>query len=248
MSQVQFDFTGGRYVVTGASSGMGRQVAIELAAAHAHVLALARRKEQLEELENEFPQNIVSAVVDVCNVDVMENAIQRFVAQYGKLHGSVHAAGVAGFTPLRAYDKAYARKIMDTSFWAGMDLLQIVTKNKYAESASSNVLFSSADAVYSGKGKFAYSAAKAAINSAVRAVAKEVCAKQHRVNAIMPGWVDTPMTAGSEGMIDVSGIASNELLGTGKPDDVSGMVLFLLSNRSRWITGSTIAVDGGFLA
>ena len=248
MDQVQFDFSDNRYVVTGASSGMGRQVAAELAAAHAQVLALARRQEPLEELRQEYPDNIHPAVVDVCDAAALEAAIQQFTAQYGKLHGSVHAAGIGGFTPLKVYDKAYARKMMDTTFWAGMDLLQLVTKNKYGERGSAHVLFSSADALYCGKGKFAYSAAKAAVNSAVRAAAKELCAKGNRVNAVMPGWVDTPMTAGVEGAVDPMGVAANELLGIGKPADVSGMVLFLLSSRSTWITGTAVSVDGGFLA
>ena len=248
MSQVRFDFSGGRYAVTGASSGMGRQIAAELAAAGAQVLALARRETELQKLQQEFPGQVYIAAVDVCDADAMEMAIADFVQHQGKLHGSVHAAGIGGLTPLRAYDRALAHKIMDTSFWAGMDFLQIVTKGKYAEAGTSNVLFSSADAVYSGRGKFAYSAAKAAVNSAVKVAAKELCAKQHRVNAIMPGWVATPMTAAVGNLVDTEGIAANELLGAGQPTDVSGMVLFLLSDRARWSTGAALSVDGGFLA
>ena len=124
MSNVKFDFTGENFVVTGASSGMGRQVALELAQSGAKVLAIARREEKLHELQASFKDNIFIAPLDVCHSGQMECAIQDFVATNGKLQGGVHAAGIAGITPIKSYDKAEARKIMDVNFWSGMDFIQ----------------------------------------------------------------------------------------------------------------------------
>ena len=95
---------------------------------------------------------------------------------------------------------------------------------------------------------FVYGATKAGINIAVKSISKEIAKRRQRVNSIMPGWVETGMTDMIEVVTNKSEIVGNELLGTGSPCDVTGMVLFLLSDRGSWITGSNIAVDGGYLA
>ena len=248
MSKVIYDFTGERYVVTGASSGMGRQVALELAESGAEVLAIGRNEERLESLKSECAERIFTASLDVCDSELLEGAIAGFVSSHGKLDGGVHAAGIDALTPLRTYDDETARKIMDITFWAGMKLLQLITKAKYGNSGTSTVLFSSVASMSHDKGKFAYSAAKSAVNAAVCCAAKEICAKKHRVNAILPGWVATPMTEKLGEVNDSESVAVRHLLGTGKPEDVSKMVLFLLSDASSWITGSNIVIDGGYLA
>ena len=248
MSKVTFDFTGERYVVTGASSGMGREITLELAMAGAKVLAIGRNTERLQKIQSEFPNNIFPAQLDVCDEVALEEAIVIFTEINGKLNGGVHAAGVYEITPIKHYDKEKAKEIMDTSFWAGMQLLQLITKSKYGNNGTSTVLFSSANAFSHAKGMFAYSAAKAAINCGLQAVAKEICNKKHRVNSVVPGWVKTPMTEAANAVAATDSISNRELLGVGSPQDVTGMVLFLLSDRASWITGSTVVVDGGYLA
>ena len=94
MGSVLYNFSGERFVVTGASSGMGRKVAEELAAAGAMVLAIARREERLQELKNEYPEHIITAPVDVCDTKGMTETISSFVGSHGKIAGAVHAAGI----------------------------------------------------------------------------------------------------------------------------------------------------------
>lgn len=248
MSKVVYDFTGECFVVTGASSGMGRQIALELAEAGADVLAVARNEERLHSLKSEYPERIITASLDVRDTDALEEAIAGFTAIRGKLNGGVHAAGIGSVTPLRSYEPEIAREVMDTSFWAGMSLLQLITKSKYGKAGTSTVLFSSVDAVSCGKGKFAYASSKAAVNTAIRCAAKEIAPKHHRVNSVLPGWVITPMTDNSELEGFLEPIIAEHLLGLGRPEYVSSMVLFLLSSDSSWITGSNIVVDGGSLA
>lgn len=248
MSKVTFDFTDERYVVTGATSGMGRQVALELAAAGAKVLAIGRNADRLQEIKESFPDNIFPAQLDVCDSAALEEAIKGFVAEHGKLNGGVHAAGIYEITPIKNYDVDIAKNIMEISFWAGMKLLQLVTKTKYGMNGTSTVLFSSVSAFSHEKGMFAYSATKAAMNSGILAAAKEICGKNHRVNSIVPGWVSTPMTTEAGEVNDKDTVFDRHLLGVGAPENVTGMVLFLLSSRASWITGSTVVVDGGYLA
>lgn len=251
MNSVTYDFTGNRYVVTGASSGMGRQVTLDLAQAGAGVLAIGRNSERLQKVKDLYPTRIFTSSLDVCDKNALEAAVSDFVIEHGKLNGSVHAAGIVDVTPLRVYDEESARRMMDTTFGAGVHLVQLVVKSKYGTKDSSHVRFSSVDAIAANKSKFAYAAAKAAVNSAVRSIAKEIAPKGQRINSILPGWVDTPMTiffGGEKKVGNSSNFVSEELLGAGKPEDVSGAVLFLLSDKARWITGTNMVVDGGYLA
>ena len=248
MSNVNYDFTDKRFVVTGASSGMGRQVAVELAAAGATVLAIARREAELGKLQQENPNNIFVAAVDVTDKIALENAIKQFVLQNGKINGAVHAAGISGITPLKGFDSDLVKRITDISYCSAIDLLQIINKSKISESGYSCVLFSSV-AAYSGeKGMFAYSAAKLSLHAAVKSIAKEICVKNNRVNLVVPGWVKTNMTKEASILADTGSFFDKHLLGAGIPSDVSGVVLFLLSDRASWITGTDIVVDGGYLA
>lgn len=228
---------------------MGRQVTLELAEAGACVLAIGRNAERLAEVQAYAPERIVPSICDVCDRAALEAAVASYVAAHGKLHGGVHAAGITEFTPLRSYDSEMAHRIMDTSFWAGVEVMRLVTRAKYGVRGTSTVLFSSVAAQDPLPGNMVYSAAKAAMNAALRAAAKEICRKGHRVNSVLPGWVQSPMTVQTmaEGT-DTDSVKNREHLGFGKPEDVSGMVLFLLSDRARWMTGAAIPVDGGYLA
>ena len=154
MNNINFDFKNCKYVVTGASSGMGRQVTLELAKAHAKVLAIGRNQEHLSQIQSLYPDNIVVASVDVCHYQELQSAIQYFVSQNGKLHGFVHAAGISGLTPFRNFDMRLAREIFEVNYWEGISLIQICTKNAYSNHFASGVIFASASAHEAPKGKF----------------------------------------------------------------------------------------------
>ena len=227
MSNLKFDFSGENFVVTGASSGMGRQIAIELAESGANVLAMARRENELEKLQSLYPNKIFIAAIDVCNSTLVETVINDFVGKYGKLSGAVHAAGIVKLTSFKLYDEKEAKQIYE---------------------GASFVLFSSAGSYNAAKGMFAYASAKAAIRVAVKSIAKEISKKALRINTVSPGWVKSNMTDILEETNNTKLILDNHLLGIGAVDDVSGTVLFLLSDRAHWITGTDIIVDGGYLA
>ena len=243
--EVNFDFTGKRFAITGASSGMGRQITKELAIAGADVLAIARRLPELKQLQSEYMERITIANADVLDYESIEQHVNAFVQEKGKVAGSVHAAGILSFTTLRGFDEMQAKKMMDISFWAGIHFLQLLTRRKYAMDITSHVQFSSVSALKGQKGLSAYSATKAAVQAGMRSFAREIAERGHRVNVVSPGWVNTNMT--KDKLVDDE-IANEHLLGTGIPEDVAGMVLFLLSDRARWITGANFVVDGGYLA
>lgn len=243
---VNFNFEEKNFVVVGASSGIGKQVAIELAESGANVLAIGRNIERLESLKQNNPQKILTVSLDVigANQDDWTLAFNNF----GKIDGGVYSAGIVGLTPLNSFDRELAHKIFDTSFWGMINFLQVAAKKKFSNAGSSFVLMSSLAADFGTKSLFAYSAAKAAVKAAVKPIAKEIIRNRHRVNTVSPAMVNTDMLGNIsyESEVTKEEIARYPL-GLGKSTDISGIILFLLSDRAGWITGQDFALDGGYL-
>lgn len=249
---ISFDFLNKNYVIVGASSGMGKKIALDLVASGANILAVARTQERLLELKKNCPERIRTAVLDVVRADKADwdVAFEGFVKEFGKCHGGVYTAGISGYTPLRGFDVEKAQSVIDTSLYGMFGFLSNFIKRKYVENGSSFVTFSSVASHNGQKGAIAYSAAKAAVKTSVQSIAKEICRDKHRINSISPGWVDTDMTKDSvlkDGLSSYNDLLDAHRLGIGTPRDVSGIVLFLLSDAAQWITGTDIVVDGGFL-
>ena len=250
MSDIIFNFSDKNFVVVGASSGMGRQTALELAASGAHVLAIARNEERLLAVKAAYLDLIDVARLDVTTASDEQwiEAIGAFVERYGKLHGLVYTAGITGITSLRVHDGNESRLIMETNFWGAMKSLEIATKKKFSHEGGSYIIFSSTAAYQGVRGQLVYSGTKAAVQAAVRSIAKEISGRGQRINSISPGWVETEMT---ENYLEHMGQSPQEVsvgcFGKGNPQDVTGMVLFLLSDRAQWITGADYIVDGGLM-
>ena len=252
MSEVAFDYKGKNFVVVGASSGMGKQIALELSQAGANVLCLARRTELMEQLkENEGAGKIIPSFVDVtvAKSTDWDIILRDFVNSYGKISGGVYTAGISMVTAFRNWNEELAEQIMNTSYWGMLRFVQAASKKRIAYDRSSFLVFSSTAAYIGSQGLLIYSSAKAAVQTAVRVIAKEIYQNQHRINSISPGWVKTEMSYSQEAIdLDVRDKVKNRLwLGEGSVDKVSGMVLFLLSDRADWITGTDLVVDGGYL-
>ena len=137
---------------------------------------------------------------------------------------------------------------METGFWGALKALEISTKRRYSLDGASYIIFSSVAAYIGERGMLVYSGAKAAVQAAVHSIAREISERGQRINSISPGWVETEMTGN---YLNHMGQSAQDIvggcLGKGKPQDVTGMVLFLLSDRARWITGVDFVVDGGTL-
>lgn len=247
---INFDFTGKNFVIVGASSGIGKQTAIELARSGANVLAIGRNVQRLAELQSIVPTQIFTMSLDVIDAeqDDWAKLFSNFISAVGKIDGGVYSAGIVGLTPLNSFDRELAHRIFDTSFWGMINFMQVAAKKKFSNVGSSFVLLSSLAADFGTKSLFAYSAAKAAVKAAVKPIAKEIIRNRHRINTVSPAMVKTDMLGNItyEDEIGASEI-SRYLLGLGKPEDISGLILFLLSDRAGWITGQDFSLDGGYL-
>ena len=239
---VTFDFQGQNFLVTGASSGIGRETARELLESGATVLGIARHFPEPDELAEKYPDSWVPMKVDVTDFSSMKNAVEVFTENHGKLHGCVHSAGMAVLLPVNVWNHEQAKKVMDVNLWAGEALLKLLWKRKYHEAGFSHVFISSVSAKKGQKGLSIYAASKAALESLVKTASQELAVKGQRVNSVCLGWIETGMTHDVENDVPVAP------LGSGRTEDAAGMILYLLSDRARWITGANFVIDGGYLA
>ena len=243
-----FSLEGKTILVTGASSGIGRQCAIDCSKMGAKVVAVGRNKERLFEVVAEMDGNGVSYSFDLNNVEGIKELITTIVEENGKLDGFIHAAGIeltnpAKLTKFKEYESLF--RVNCLSAFQIVKNLGIKTFNK----GGSIVLISSISGIIARMGLSAYAASKGALMSAARVMALEMSSRETRVNTVSPGTILTPMM---EKALDEMGEEERKKrnegfpLGLGKTTDISNVCIYLLSDASRWVTGQNIIVDGGY--
>ena len=244
---IKYDFSGRRYIVSGATSGIGCKVASDLANAGAVVLAIGRRKERLEQLKQLYPDNIVTCIQDINDFEILKLNIEKF-AETGKINGSVHCAGINKFTPLRAFNWNDAEQIIRTSLFAGIEMIRDATSKKVSADNGSHVMLASVAGIKGEIGFTAYSAAKSAVIGTVKSLALELAPKGIRINSITPGWIPTEMSEAINARFpgNADAMKAQHPLGVGSVEDVSNLAMFLLSDEAKWITGSNLVIDGGY--
>ncbi len=235
-----FDFSGKTILITGASSGIGRQTAILLSEMGARTVLVARREEKLKEtLSMLSGENHIYRLADLSRLDEIDPLVSDIVKSVGKLDGMAFCAGVASPRPCKLSDPKYVTEIMNNNFLSFYETArQFLKKNNSCDGAKL-VVISSMASVLPDKGQSVYAASKAAIDAAVKSMAKEMTPRRININCVRPGWVDTPMV---QACISPVG---DQPLGIIMPESISQMIAYLLSPASDKITGSAFNVDGG---
>ncbi len=247
------DFAGRCVVVTGASSGIGRAVAIELSRHDARVVLVGRNEKRLAETEALLAgSGHRTLVFDLARHDSIATAVSGLHASTGPIYGMCHAAGVVATRPLQANKVEVVQAQLDINLLAGLELARAVCRRDIMTADGGSLLFVSSIYGRVGMpGQIGYCATKGAVAAAARAMALELARRNIRVNCLSPGLVKTDMTEQALGMLSdehVSKLEAAHPLGAGRPEDVARAAVFLLAPAARWITGTDLAVDGGFTA
>lgn len=243
---------GSTVLITGASSGIGRSVAEHAARAGVTVVLLARREAELRELSAALPGDGHLVVpFDLLASDEIPRMLRGVVDAVGPLDGLVHAAGIHRAVPLRSVTAAQAEELFAMNVTTGLMLTKGFRHKQVRGAAPSIVFLSSATALVGEPGVGLYSATKGAVAALSRSIALELVREGIRSNAVAAGIVQTELTEGIRTAIGGdawSRVEAAHPLGVGEAADVARAVLFLLSPASRWITGTTLVVDGGYTA
>lgn len=241
-----FSLEGKNILVTGASSGIGQETAIQCSKMGAKVTITARNEERLREtlshMEGDGHQVLIADLT-------RQEDMNQIVEETNGLDGIVLCAGKGETSPFLFSTRAKFDPIFEVNFFAPVELLRLLVKKKKVAKDSSIVFVSSIGGNYSfNMGNGIYGASKAAINSMMKFCAKELAAKKIRVNSVNPGMVNTKLIQG--GVISeeqhYADMGKYPLKRYGEPQDIAFGIIYLLSDASSWMTGQPLVIDGGY--
>ncbi len=250
-SNDDFSLNGQNILLTGASSGLGKNIAITCSNAGANIALVGRNSEALEQTLSQLKNgNNHCYSCDLSNGDAYGELFDNIKGDLGPLSGFIHSAGIEVTLPLKASSLKTYRKILDINTIAAFELSRYLLKKKYRAENVSIIFLSSIMSVVGSPTQIAYAASKGALVAGARSAALEFAPSGARFNCISPGFIEgTPMSDELFNKLPVEAqekLLSNYPLGLGRPDDIGNACRFLLSNASRWITGTNMMIDGGY--
>lgn len=239
-----FDLSGKKILVTGASSGIGYETCLAIARQGGSFIAVARRKDFLENLVEECGSGNTFIAADLSKMD----DIKAIVDQIENIDGIVHSAGIVSLAPVKFYSEELMNDMRSINFDSIAYLVNLIFKKKKINKGSSIVLVSSVAGLFGMKGNGIYAASKGALIAISKVWANEFASNKIRVNCVSPGMVKTEITSKSIENLSLEVIQEDEKkypLGYGDPIQVANPIVFLLSEAGSWITGQNIVLDGG---
>jgi len=248
-----FSLEGRNIIITGAASGMGRAGAILCSQNGANVIMIDKEEVGLAETMNSIGSGrhlfFVQDITEYAKIDAI---IGECVAKVGRISGFVHSAGLTLTLPFKITGPAHYEKLYAINNIAGYEFARAISKKHVVhENGASFVFISSVMGLLGQEGNTAYCSSKGGLVSAVKAMALELAPKKIRVNCVLPAVVRTEMsenffrTISQESM---NNVLAMHPLGLGEPQDIGYAFIFLLSDASRWITGTSLIIDGGYSA
>lgn len=245
-----FSLEGKTILVTGASSGIGRGIAIACAKMGGTVILNGRNEERLQEtlsvLEGKNHQILVGDLSK-------QEDLQRMADTLPELQGWANSAGIPKVCPIKHFDRKDVEEIFNVNITSTMLLLSMLVKKKKLKRGASVVLISAVTGAFVGsKGDTSYCATKGAVNGFMKGAALELAPQGIRINSINPGLVPTSILnlandiAGEEHHTEIM-LERYPMKRLGTPEDIGNGAVYLLSDASSWVTGTNLVIDGGYL-
>ena len=242
-----FSLADRRILVTGATSGLGYAIAMACVQMGAEVIGVGRDEERLKNarqalgvLSSKSHRMVRADLTQVADRDALVTSLGA------PIHGLIHSAGISRLSPVRMLTQQHLHEVQSINVDAPMLLTQALLKRNLVAADGSIVFIASIAAHIGVAGVAAYSGTKAALVAMMRCLAMEVVKRRIRANCLSPALVETPLLDATATMVgSMEQERKNYPLGFGKPEDVANAAVFLLSDASRWITGTTIVMDGG---
>lgn len=245
MSENPFSLVGKTILVTGASSGIGKEIAISCAKMGAKVVLNGRSEKRLYETASQMGEGHIVVAKDLTAF----NAIPEMVSDLPQLNGIVHCAGINELIPAKQVTEADIDRIMAINFKAPVLLQAEILRQKKLLRKASVVFIASIGSDTPIIGNSVYSASKGAIVSYSKSLMLELAPRQIRVNCISPGMIWTNLIEGDS--VTIEQLKEEEkkypLQRYGQPSDVAGLAVYLLSDASEWMTGSNVRISGGIV-
>lgn len=248
MTYNPFSLNGKTILVTGASSGIGADTAVECSRMGATVVITGRNEDRLSQtlakLDTSYGANHRMIIADL----TYEDSLMSLVDQIDSIDGIVNIAGVNLVKPVTFIKQEDFDYVFKSNTWAAVNLTRLLCKKKKLKKNGSVVFTSSISAFFNAPGRALYAGSKAALTAFMRSFAVELADKGIRANAVHPGMVETKMI--SENLTEeeiVKDKAEYPLKRYGKPEEVAWAIIYLLSDASAWVTGTSMVIDGGFM-
>jgi len=235
-------------MVTGASMGIGKEIAQVIANAGAHVICVARTEKKIYKLAKQIIHHEGSASSIVCDVsdgNSFSKIIHSTVKEYGKIDILINNAGITRDSLLMRMNEEQWDLVMDTNLKSAFHGIKAAIRPMIKNKFGRIINIASIVGITGNAGQANYSASKAGLIGMTQSIAKEVASRGITVNCIAPGWINTEMTKNIPENIKKDLLNRIPLGKIGIPEDIAYTALFLASNEANYITGQTITVDGG---